>query len=90
MAKRWQKRFERKLDLILEAAHMAQATIDDVVADVAAESTVDDSIITLLNGLIKQLAAAGTNPVKLQAIHDGLQANIAKITAAVTATPPPA
>lgn len=68
-------------------------SIQDVINDVAAESTVDDSIIALLNGISAQLAAAlaaGGSPAQIQAIKDSLDANIAKINAAITANTPAA
>lgn len=65
-------------------------TLDEILSKVQAESTVDDSIIVLLNGISQQLkdAIAANDPVKLQAIADGLDANIAKIQAAVVANTP--
>lgn len=77
------KRIERKLFEMSD-------TLDDVLTDVAAESTVDDSIITLLNGIAAELKAAGSDPAKITAVRTAIQANIAKITAAVTANTPAA
>ncbi len=66
------------------------ATIQDVQAAVAAESTVDDSIITLLNGIVQQLkdAQASGNPAALDAVVQSIQANTTKLQAAVTANTP--
>ena len=66
------------------------ATIQDVSAAVAAESTVDDSIIVLLNGIVQQLkdAQASNDPAALDVVVAGIQANTAKIQAAVTANTP--
>lgn len=73
------------------------ASIDDLVTDVAAESTVDDSIITLVQGLQTQLAAAlsgATIPPAVQAKIDqvfaSMEANKAKVAAAVVAGTPAA
>lgn len=66
------------------------ATLDDLIAGVQQESTVDDSIIALLNNISAQLKAAGSDPAKIQQVNDAIQANIAKITAAVTANTPAA
>lgn len=73
------------------------ASIDDLVNDVAAESTVDDSIIALVQGLQTQLAAALANvtiPPDVQAKIDqafaGIEANKAKLAAAVVAGTPAA
>lgn len=68
------------------------ATIDQVVQDVNDESTLDDSIITLLNGISQQLKDAlsgATLPPDVQAKVDGvfiqLEANKQKISDAITA-----
>ena len=67
-------------------------TLADILAKVAAEKTVDDSIVTLLGSISQQLkdAIAANDPAQLQAISDGLDANIAEIQAAVTANTPAA
>ena len=64
------------------------ALIDDLLADVADESTVDDSIITLLGNVLAELKAQGTPPAtlaQLQAVKDVVDANKAKVAAAVLA-----
>lgn len=89
----WGQRNHDLLKQILTNTEKLMASIQDVINDVAAESTVDDSIIALLNGISAQLAAAlaaGGSPAQIQAIKDGLDANIAKINAAITANTPPA
>lgn len=70
-------------------------TLDDVLNDVQSESTVDDSIITLFQGVQSQLAAALANTTiapadqaKIDAIFSGIEANKAKVAAAVTAGTP--
>jgi hypothetical protein len=85
----------RKLDQILaELVDLKaqgvkiMATLDEIVADVADESTVDDSIITLLTNISQQLKDAGNDPAKLQAVKDAIDANKAKIAAAVVANTP--
>lgn len=66
------------------------ATIQDVQAAVAAESTVDDSIIALLNGIIQQLkdAQASNDPAALDAVVASIQANTKKLSDAVSANTP--
>jgi len=75
---------------ILHKENLIMATILDVQAAVAAESTVDDSIITLLNGIVQQLkdAQASGNPAALDAVVQSIQANTTKLQAAVTANTP--
>jgi hypothetical protein len=74
---------DRKLEAIM-------ATLDDVVAKVTDIGTVEDSVITLLTSIKAQLDAAGQDPAKLQALSDALDAQKAKLTAAVTANTPAA
>ena len=66
------------------------ATIQDVSAAVAAESSVDDSIITLLNGIVQQLkdAQASNDPAALDVVVASIQANTKKLQDAVTANTP--
>lgn len=77
----------RKVDLIM-------ATLDEVLADVTAETTQLDSLSTLIAGLQKQLAdaLAGTTlpadvQAKVDAIFAAAEANKAKIAAALAPTP---
>jgi hypothetical protein len=74
------KEMEKRIMLVL----------DDLIADVTDESAVDDSIIALLNTIAAQLAAAGQDPAKLQQLKDLIDANKAKIAAAVVANTPSA
>jgi hypothetical protein len=87
----------RKLDLIigllykvLNKENILMATIQDVSAAVSAESSVDDSIVTLLNGVVQQLkdAQASNNPAALDAVIAGIQTNTKKLQDAVTANTP--
>lgn len=66
------------------------ATIQDVQNAVASESTVDDSIITLLNSIVQQLkdAQASNDPAALDAVVASIQANTQKLSDAVTANTP--
>src|SRR5438552_15834384 len=86
-------RIERKCDQILvnlaREENMLMATLDDLVTDVSSQSTVVDSVVTLLQGLRDQLAAALAfgGPAKIQAVIDSIDANTAKLTAAVANSP---
>lgn len=68
------------------------ATINDISAAVAAESTVDDSIITLLNQIVQQLkdAQASNDPAAMDLVVASIQANTKKLSDAVTANTPTA
>lgn len=71
------------------------ATLDQIVQDVSDETTLEGSIVTLLNGVEAQLTAAlaGTtispeNQAKIDSIFSGLEANKAALSAAITANTP--
>jgi len=98
MTKYQYHRLNDKLDLVLRLLihvlnkeNLLMATLQDVTAAVAAESTVDDSIIVLLNGIVQQLkdAQASNDPAALDVVVANIQANTAKIQAAVTANTTP-
>ena len=83
---------EEKLDQILKAiktrGEAMSKELDDLTAEVANATTVEQSAITLIQGLAAQLQAAGTDPAKLQALHDSLVAADSALAAAITATTP--
>lgn len=81
-----QKTIFSKLEAIM-------ATLADIQAAVAAEKTVEDSAVALLEQLVTELKAAmaGNDPVAMQALVDQISANTQTLAAAVTAnTQPPA
>lgn len=76
----WALELNRKLEAIM-------AGLDDIIAKVSALDTVEDSVIALLVGIKAQLdaAIASGDPAKLQAVSDALDAQQAKLSAAVAA-----
>lgn len=80
---------EQKLDRILQLlkfqGEKIMATLDQLTTDVAAETELDQSAITLINGLAEQIKAAGTDPVALKALTDKMEANAVALAAAVKA-----
>jgi hypothetical protein len=66
------------------------AAIDDLQAAVAAEDTVIDSAITLINGIPALIAAAGTDQVKLAALQADITAKSKSLADAVVAGTPAA
>jgi hypothetical protein len=60
-----------------------------LTTQVATTTGVEQSAITLINGLAVALKAAGTNPAKLQALQDSLTASSTALAAAVAANPAP-
>lgn len=91
------KRIESKVDtvlqllqlVLLQEAQMAN-TLDDALAEISQESTLEDSILAIVTNLQAQVAAAGGNQAKIDAVFAAAQANVAKLTAAVTANTPAA
>ncbi len=82
-----------KLNKIVLSLEKIMASLDETLAAVQSESSVDDSIIALLNGLAAQIAAGGlsaADQAKVDAIFNAAQANAAKVSAAVTANTPAA
>lgn len=83
-----------KLDEILAQLKKGEATMskemDDLEAEVTDVKTVQQSAITLINGLAAQITAAGTDPVRLKAVTDSLKSNAADLAAAVAANTPAA
>jgi hypothetical protein len=84
------RKINKKLDILIIQERNEMATLDDLTAEVAAQTTVNQSAITLLQGLKAKLDAAGTDPAKLQAIKDSLTANDQALAQAVTANTPAA
>jgi uncharacterized protein (UPF0264 family) len=78
------------LRLILEGMKKMSAELDRLTAAVAAEKTADASILALVKGLSDQLRAAATDPAKITALADSLDADQAEIAAAVAANATPA
>lgn len=84
----------------LEQGELIMASLADITAAVAAETTVEASVVALLTQLSADLQAALANndPVAMQAVVDSINANAAAMAAAVAAntpappvvTPPPA
>lgn len=96
-------RIEQKLDLALQkltniqiigaklmsAGVTAAQALSDLQAQVAAETTVEQSAITLINGLAAQLAAAqGVSPSAVEAVIAQFQASAANLANAVTLNTP--
>jgi len=68
------------------------ATLADLQAVVAKQTTVDDSVIALLQGIKAKLdaAIAANDPAALQALSDSLTSEQTKLTDAVSANTPAA
>lgn len=76
------------LRLNLERGKDIMAMLDDLTAQVAANTSVVQSAIVLIKGLHDKLVEAGTDPVKLAALKDELAASDAALAAAVAENTP--
>ena len=86
------KGIHKKLDKILKGIELLKKGIthmslelDDLEIAVKENTDLDDSIVTLVNGLATQVAALKNDPVKLQALAVSLRAKSAAIAAAILA-----
>lgn len=81
---------DQKIGLVVEKLETIMAAIDDLQAAVAAEDTVIESAVTLLNGIPALIAAAGVDPAKLTALQTDIQTRTASLAAAVLVGTPAA
>lgn len=79
-----------KLNTLISKTTIIMTDLSELEAAVAKDTAVDQSAITLLNGLKAALDAAGTDPVKLKALSDQLGSNSDALAAAVVANTPAA
>lgn len=83
-------RVEAALSTLINQGKIMSKELDDLQAQVEANTSVDQSAIALLNGLSAQITALKNDPVKLQAFADSLRNSSADLSAAVTANTPAA
>ncbi len=87
-------RIEYKLDELLQIGDIELADLARITADVAAETTVVDSVKTLLDQLTAAIGAIHTEDpatqVALDALATQIETNSAALTAAVAANTPAA
>ena len=79
-----------QLGLVVSTQETMMAAIDDLQAAVAAEDTVIDSAITLIQGIPALIAAAGVDPARLAALQSDITAKSSALAAAVAANTPAA
>jgi len=91
-------------DLIMPTLDDLKAKADTIIAKITSDTDLDNAVATVVNNqnatiadLKSQLAAAGTDPVKLQALSDTMDnilkldtSNAAVVSGAVTAGTPAA
>lgn len=81
---------DQKTDLVLERLDIIMAALDDLTAQVTANSTVLQSAVTLINGIADRITAAGVDPAKLAALTASLKTDDDALAAAVAANTPAA
>jgi hypothetical protein len=84
------QRVDAKLDKLLQGANVIMADLSELTAEVTRNTSVEQSALTLIQGLAAQIAAAGTDPVKLKALQVQLTANDDALAAAIAANTPAA
>jgi len=83
-------RIEHKLDQLLLQEEVMAGELDALTAQVAENTSVEQSAITLIQNLAAQIQAAGTDPAKLDALVQQLHGSSAALAAAITANTPAA
>lgn len=88
---------DKKLDQILKLLqtvilkeNQMAATLDQVLTDITDLNNVEDGVIALLTQIKAMLDAAGTDPVKIQAVADQIAAMKQKAADAIAANTPSA
>lgn len=80
----------RQLERINERETLMSADLTALEAAVQANTDAEQSAIALINGIAAELAAAKTDPAKVQSLADKLTASAAALSAAVLANTPAA
>lgn len=75
--------------IVREGMKTMSAALDRLTAEVAETRSAVDSATTLIAGLAQQIRDLSTDPAALNALADSLDADQAKIAAAVTENTPP-
>lgn len=75
---------------IFKEIRKMSTALDSLAAQVAANTSVEESAVALIKGLADELAAAGTDPAALAALQTKLNASASDLAAAITANTPSA
>lgn len=81
---------DASLSTLIEKVTVMSQQMDALAAEVARNTVVDESAITLLQGLATRIEQLKTDPVALQALADELKTRNDKLVDAVTANTPAA
>lgn len=80
---------KRQLNSIIYKLNKMANEIEDLTAEVQETKGIMSSAKTLIEGFAAALAAAGTNPAKLKALRDDLNAGSEELATALAANPLP-
>lgn len=83
-------RVEAALAVVINQGIIMTQQMDDLEVEVSNNTTVEQSAVTLLNGLAATVLSLKNDPVKLQAFVDSLKASSTDLAAAVAANTPAA
>jgi hypothetical protein len=86
----WARIIREMLRIVTLNQETIMSALTDLQAAVAAEDTVIQSAVTLINGIPALIAAAGTDPAALAALQTDITTQAAALAAAVTANTPAA
>ncbi len=85
-----QRRIERKLDQLIKGEETIMADLQGITDAVAAETSIDQSAITLIQNLAAAVASLQPNQAAIDALAAQLTASAEALSAAVTANTPAA
>jgi len=77
-----------QVNKVLKKVNDMGLELDDLTAQVAETKTVMKSAVVLIQGLREAIIEAGTDPVKLKELTDGLKEDEDALSAAVSNEPP--
>jgi alpha-beta hydrolase superfamily lysophospholipase len=80
----------KQLDRILRRIKRMSQELDNLTAQVKANSDAVDAAVLLINGIADRITAAGVDPAKLTALTDELKSKDDTLAAAVVANTPAA
>ena len=83
-------RIESLLNQLVTKGDKEMASLDTLIAQVAQNTSVEQSAITLIQGLAAQLAAAATDPQKVADLAAQLKSSSDALSAAIVANTPAA
>jgi prefoldin subunit 5 len=81
-------RIEAMLKQLTQRQEIVMADLSALQAEVTRNTEVDQSAITLLNGLAAQIESLKTDPAALQALADSIRSSSDDLAAAVAANTP--